>query len=85
MVEDKITDYIWTTRDGRRIPISQMSDRHVMNTYKMLIRVGMPDYPSFQGEMAQMMAEDEWERASSEYQETVYIFEREINKRGLDK
>lgn len=29
-------DRIWTTREGKKIPVSQMSDSHLLNTIRML-------------------------------------------------
>jgi len=29
---------IWTTRDGREIPVTEMTDSHLVNTYKWLKR-----------------------------------------------
>lgn len=30
---------IWTTKDGKEIPINEMSDEHLKNTINMIIRV----------------------------------------------
>lgn len=31
-------DEIWTTRDGRKIPVSEMSEEHVRNALRMVLR-----------------------------------------------
>ena len=33
-----INNHYWTTRDGRKIPTSDMKDSHAMNSAKMLQR-----------------------------------------------
>jgi hypothetical protein len=38
----------WTTRDGRKVPVTEMTDDHLRNTIAMLMRVEMPmghDFP----------------------------------------
>lgn len=34
----KMKDEIWTTRDGRKIAVADMSEEHVRNTLRMLLR-----------------------------------------------
>lgn len=43
---------VWTTSDGRAIPINKMSDKHLCNTLRMLKRVAT----ATQGEMVETMA-----------------------------
>lgn len=31
-------DEVWTTRDGRRIPIDRMTEEHAKNTLRMILR-----------------------------------------------
>lgn len=55
----------WTCKDGRRLRICDMDDRHLLNTIRFLERAledrkACPP-PSFQGEMAQFFADMEWE------------------------
>jgi hypothetical protein len=56
---------IWKTRDGRSIPIRDMGDSHLANSIRFLERMHkltVLNYnpPCFQGEMAQMTADDEY-------------------------
>lgn len=68
MILTKPCRVIWTTRDGQRIPIGQMTDSHLTNTIAYIYRraaqlqnEALVCYPCFQGEMAQMYAEQEWD------------------------
>lgn len=59
---------VWTTKDGQRIRIKDMTDTHLMNTIKMMERkveeeVADIPYPVFQGEMAQFYADQDYEAA----------------------
>jgi hypothetical protein len=81
----------WKTKDGTEIPISRMSDIHLLNTEQFLKRrfrqLQNVDPPDFQGEMAQMIADDEWN--SIQEADIEDIFPRyadiyaEIQRRGL--
>lgn len=33
-------DTIWVTKDGRRIPVRQMTDSHLTNAIRLIIRSG---------------------------------------------
>ena len=56
----------WTTKDGAKIAIREMTDRHLINAMRMLERAAeaqlldMP-YPTFQGDMAQYQAESDFD------------------------
>jgi hypothetical protein len=60
----------WTQKDGTKIRIKDMSDRHLVNTVNMLIRKADMErrdalmcYPTFASEdsMASFYAEQEWD------------------------
>lgn len=95
--EDK--SKIWTTKEGREIPIEKLADSHLINIIKHLRRnatFGLEKVrmnpPCFQGEMAQYYAEQEWEIAlgmdAEEFLEyTVPQYEyllEELRLRGLE-
>ncbi len=88
----------WKSKDGRRIRICDMSNQHLVNTMKLLERNASAErfnnfpYPSFQGEMAQYYAEQEfdnliekedYELAGEMYPIYKDMYE-ELLKRGLD-
>jgi hypothetical protein len=64
-----VTSDVWITKDGRRIPVKEMSDEHIVNTIRMLRRKGGVTVDEFlgmcvavasvNGEMAQYAAEGE--------------------------
>lgn len=64
-------DTVWTTAEGDRIPIREMDDQHLTNTIRWMrrnqdrilarYRMSVPEYPMFNGEMAQYYAEQDWE------------------------
>jgi len=72
---------IWKTREGKKIRICDMTDEHLLNAIKFCelrakqIKNTVP-YPNFNGEMAQMCAEDEPALMD------LYL---ELERRGLEK
>jgi hypothetical protein len=86
-----MAEAIWVTNDGKKIPISRMSDNHILNTEQFLKRKfrQLQDLapPDFQGEMAQTIADDEWNTMQEDDIEDVFpqyadIY-AEIQRRGL--
>lgn len=65
----------WITKDKQKIKIKDLSISHLGNIYKNLkkkfdsLEDPMDDYPSFQGEMAQMYAEQQWEASNNYYRQ----------------
>ena len=65
----------WITKDKQKIKIKDLSISHLGNIYKNLkkkfdsLEDPMNDYPSFQGEMAQMYAEQQWEASNNYYRQ----------------
>jgi hypothetical protein len=90
----------WTQKDGTKIRIKDMTDRHLINAVKMVLRMAEAKqnadlcfYPSFNPDtMASYYAEQSWdslnEMDAMEYAETEYpIFNDlmdEIYKRDLE-
>jgi len=86
---------IWTTRDGRKIPVTEMTDNHLLNAHRM-VREKLIDIENFQRN-AFIFAPNEDTMAYDDF-ETAYLdsFERygclfvwaeilanEIERRGL--
>jgi len=61
-----MTKKLWTTADGERIKIRDMTDSHLMNAIRYLDRKldeakRETPFPVFQGDMAEFCAERDWE------------------------
>jgi hypothetical protein len=84
---------IWTTRDGRKLRICDMSDSHLIRAIKLCERshraaqLQLP-YPEFNGEMAQFYAESDWMRfqdSGPEESAPLYLdLCAEADRRGLE-
>ena len=60
---------LWTCKDGTKVRIKDMSDRHLQNAAQLILRSAsrarshaLLTYPDFNGEMAQLLAEQEWDK-----------------------
>lgn len=59
---EQALDYgAWITRDGREIPVREMSDSHLMNSIRMMMRGGSGCFYGMEGDVFEMLA-DEAER-----------------------
>ena len=87
----------WKTRDGKCIAISDMSDSHLLNAFRMLQRmeqdyldmVKCQDHPVFgpRGDGAQMAFESELDHAAEQAMTILpwqILLRTEIDKRGLE-
>ena len=71
---------VWRTKDGREIPLREMTDEHLTNAMRFLVRshrryvdsVIFLDLPADTGELAREAAEEEREEAISSTVEEVY-------------
>lgn len=77
----KITKF-WTKKDGSKIRICDMEDSHIINTIKLLVKKSsqiqneaLMYYPCFQGDMAQMCAEQEWDNLNEMHPEDFALQE----------
>lgn len=90
---------MWKQRDGKKIRIKDMTNSHLMNVIGLLLRYSSQEksyslcnFPSFNGEMAQYYAEQEWDALNEiddwEFAEMEYpIFKDlvgEAERRELD-
>jgi hypothetical protein len=89
---NKVTK-LWTTREGEKIRICDMTDRHLLNAIKRCERLHRQlqqecSFPDFGGEMAQMYAEQDFDRfMSSTPEESFPLYTDlcdEAHRRGLD-
>lgn len=85
----------WTTRDGRVLKVSEMTTNHIHNAIRMLKRQGcvsVREYndvstnpPCFQGEQAQLCADQMWFHWLDEYEPCIALdhFEDELRRRQI--
>lgn len=75
----------WTTKDGRRIPIREMTDQHLKNAIRFLERNDPVDYlgspPT--GEMASYYWEREIDVACQHHLEATTSLTAELTRRGI--
>lgn len=86
---------LWHCRDGRVLKIVEMDTGHLRNTINFLRRQGWttraeamppPHFPTFQGEYAQMFAEQDWQADIDRYMTQrisarLALMEQELKKR----
>lgn len=90
-----MSEFIWKTRDGKKIPISKMSDRHLLYTHRMLRNqlVDCKDMISFgdsafapRGEIASadfdQALDENFERMDALHS-IIGTFTKELRRRGL--
>jgi hypothetical protein len=77
MIPDKpVPDAVWVTRDGRRIHIVDMTDKHLVNTLLYLKR-------KYQATI-EFAQKDNWRTfLSPALRVKVYRMEEEVTKRGI--
>ena len=83
-------DYVWTTREGQKLQMHEIGDRHLLNIIQLLRRnslAAMSDGYSamsfLRGEHAIDAAESEIDREQYQYQEAISEFCAEAARRGL--
>jgi hypothetical protein len=84
-------ELLWTTKDGRKIAIKDMTTEHIQNTINLLKRNGFISVDTFnlylstpgpQGEMAQYYFDQELDEVlSSPTTEYLDLFEEELQRR----
>ena len=90
---------LWKQKDGKKIRIKDMTNSHLMNTIRFLLKYASEEknyslcsFPSFNGEMAQYYAEQEWDALDEmddfEYAEMEYPIFKDLTdetiRRKLD-
>lgn len=77
--------FVWTTREGQRINVTDMEFSHLCNTIRFMRRTfnleryqrSVPPYPMFNGDMAQLLAEGDWERECDRRESATSIRDHE--------
>ena len=75
---EEFEDKIWITKDNKKIKIRDISLEHLKNIIKYLekefdeIENPLNNYPDFNGEMAQMGAENNWKLQMECYERLQY-------------
>ena len=67
----------WTTKDGKVIPIKDMTDSHLLNSMRMLERqhlhiTSTAMFPQLNGDIAQDMAEQAWFEAQDSAVDEIF-------------
>lgn len=75
-------DIVWTTKEGKSMPLRNMTDDHLRNATNMIKRKRddldmnvLSHPPCFQGEMAQMYADQQYNEAWKEHDQLSFLFE----------
>ena len=81
---------LWECKDGRVMRIVDMSTDHILNSMRMLERMHQEmicsiGFPCFQGEMAQMYAEQEFDQLMDSSVEDVYPAYKKLRKELLKR
>lgn len=74
-------DKIWVTKDGKEIPLAQMSNEHLRNAYKHFNRSIEPPTPN--GEMAEYFSEKEYDAAVDAIDERLFLLKEEAARRNI--
>jgi hypothetical protein len=77
---------LWTTKDGRQYALEEMGETHIENCARMLNRkrISSP-FPCFNGEMAQMYAESEYDHEQRALTAWIDLFHDELKRRKEEK
>lgn len=87
-----MSDFIWTTKDGRKLPVKDMETGHIQNALAMLKRKGFVSVktlniylrgPEPRGDGAQMAFETEFNYVADHVHPFIDAFEEELENRKL--
>ncbi len=80
-IEEAARQGLWITREGQRIPIVGMTDRHLLNSRRLLERHGVIGDV---GVRARLLTPcDVYEESEPRYSPYVDLLDAEIRRRGL--
>lgn len=57
-VERALSNEVWITRDGREIPVCEMSDGHLANCIRMMLRGGSGCFYGVSGDVLEMLTDE---------------------------
>lgn len=68
-VEECLANGIWVTRDGREVPVREMTDSHLVNSLRMMLRGGSGCFEGMAGEATEMLARETVKRGLATWKE----------------
>lgn len=80
-IEEAARQGLWITREGQHIPIVDMTDRHLLNSRRLLERHGIIGDAGVQAHL--LTPCDAYEESEPPYSPYVDLLDAEIRRRGL--
>ena len=83
IIADDISDdkeFEWTTKDGRKYPVSLMTDEHLYNAFRHVRDRPAPEPADYLREDIQVLFAIKWQRSK---ERAIKAFQQEAERRGL--
>ena len=78
--ERMLADGVWATRDGRELPVREMTDGHLLNSIRLIERGGSGGFYGYEGEACAMLVR-EARRRGLEVRGAAYVAARDGQRR----